>query len=86
MPPAQPDPNLDGQDSTRFTAHDIELNPGDTLELVGIPDVRAELAPPAEPASAPGNGTAPNRHPPDLRELAPVDYIEIVPSSSITPQ
>ncbi len=59
LPPAQPDPNLDGQDSTRFTAHDVALRPGDTLELRGSPD---------------------------LRELAPVDYIEIGPGGPITPQ
>ncbi len=84
LPPAQPDPNLDGQDSTRFTAHNIVLKPGDTLELRGTPDVRPELAPPAAPT--PGPATTPARRPPDLRELAPVDYIEIGPSGPITPQ
>jgi alpha-glucuronidase len=86
LPPAQPDPNLDGQDSTRFTARGVALKPGDTLELIGTPDVRAELAPPPAPASAPNTGMARYRRPMDLRELAPVDYIEIGPDGAITPQ
>lgn len=57
--PAQPDPNLDGQDSTRFTAHNIALKPGDTLELRGKPDLHPELAPAAEPASAPNGEVGP---------------------------
>jgi alpha-glucuronidase len=44
LPPAQPDLHLDGQDSTRFTAHAIALKPGDTLELSGTPNLQ-ELAP-----------------------------------------
>jgi alpha-glucuronidase len=86
LPPAQPDPNLDGQDSTRFTAHNIALKPGDVLELSGTPDVRPELIPPAQPASAPGASAARHFPRPDLRELAPVDYIEIGPNGPITPQ
>jgi alpha-glucuronidase len=81
LPPAQPDPNLDGQDSTRFTAHDIALRPGDSLELSGTPDVRSQLAPAAE---ADGQTAIARRH--DLRELAPVDYIEVGPNGPITPQ
>jgi alpha-glucuronidase len=83
LPPAQPDANLDGQDSTRYTAHDIALKPGDTLELIGTPDVRPELAlPPASMAAIPNatHGAL------DLREYAPVDYIEIGPNGPITPQ
>jgi alpha-glucuronidase len=86
LPPAQPDPNLDGQDSTRFTAHDIALKPGDTLELSGTPDVRPELVPPAAPAPAPGAPATRQFRRPDLRELAPIDYIEIGPNGPITPQ
>lgn len=59
LPPAQPDAHLDGQDSTRFTAHHVALKPGDVLELRGVPD---------------------------LREFAPVDYVEIGPVGPITPQ
>ncbi len=40
LPPAQPDPHLDGQTSTRFTVHDVKLKPGDVLELRGVPDLR----------------------------------------------
>ena len=58
--------------------------PGDTLELRGTPDIRPELAPPAAHAS--GTAAAPARRPVDLRELAPVDYIEIAPSGPVTPQ
>ncbi len=85
LPPAQPDPNLDGQDSTRFTAHNIALKPGDALELSGTPDIRPELAPPSSPT--PPSGSAARHFPrPDLRELAPVDYIEIGPTGPIAPQ
>jgi alpha-glucuronidase len=63
LPPAQPDRNLDGQDSTRFTVRGVLLQPRDTLELLGTPDQQS-----------------------DLPELAPVDYIEIGPNGSITPQ
>jgi alpha-glucuronidase len=44
LPPAQPDAHLDGQDSTRFTAHHVKLKPGDVLELRGVPDL-GEFAP-----------------------------------------
>lgn len=81
LPPAQPDPNLDGQDSTRFTAQDIALEPGDVLVLRGTPDVRPELAPPA--ISGTRRGFMRRL---DLREFAPVDYIEIGPVGPITPQ
>jgi alpha-glucuronidase len=83
LPPAQPDPKLDGQDSTRFTAHNIALQTGDTLELIATPDVRPELA---TPVLTLRDRAAPNRLGPDLRELAPVDYIQISLSSPITPQ
>ena len=83
LPPAQPDPNLDGQDSTRFTVHDISLKPGDTLELSGLPDIRPELDTTAVASPHPGGRTLP---PMDLREFAPVDYIEVGPNGPITPQ
>jgi alpha-glucuronidase len=82
LPPAQMDPNLDGQTSTRFTAHGVSLKPGDLLELRGTP---AE-APPAAANVRPAGDGAPARPRPDTRELAPVDYIEIGPNGSITPQ
>jgi alpha-glucuronidase len=47
LPPAQPDANLDGQDSTRFTAHGVLLQPGDSLELRGAPDMQSDLHEPA---------------------------------------
>jgi alpha-glucuronidase len=85
LPPAQPDPHLDGQDSTRYTAHQVTLKPGDVLELRGVPDLRPELIPPAPAA---GEAQSPMRQfrYPDLREFAPVDYIEIGPDGPITPQ
>jgi alpha-glucuronidase len=72
LPPAQFDAHLDGQDSTRFTAHGVHLKPGDILSLSGIPDLRPELKT-QDPA-------------PDYREFAPVDYIELGPDGAITPQ
>ena len=72
LPPAQFDAQLDGQDSTRFTAHGVQLKPGDILTLSGIPDLRPEL-----------KTESPTR---DYREFAPVDYIELGPDGAITPQ
>jgi alpha-glucuronidase len=72
LPPAQFDAHLDGQDSTRFTAHGVHLKPGDVLSLRGIPDLRPELKT-ANPLR-------------DYREFAPVDYIELGPDGPITPQ
>ena len=86
LPPAQFDPNLDGQDSTRFTAHSIALKPGDTLELRGVPDLRPELNTQTSVAAAPGAIEQNARTRPDFRESAPVDYLEIGPNSAITPQ
>jgi alpha-glucuronidase len=85
LPPAQPDAHLDGQDSTRFTAHDVALKPGDVLELRGVPDLRQELMPPPPPAGA-EQGRMRRFRFPDLREFAPVDYIEIGPDGPVTPQ
>jgi alpha-glucuronidase len=84
LPPAMPDAHLDGEDSTRYTAHDVALKPGDVLELKGVPDLRPELIPPPPPANATGMKRRFRR--PDLREFAPVDYIEIGPDGPITPQ
>ena len=86
LPPAQPDTHLDGQDSTRFTAHDVALQPGDTLMLRGTPDVHPELAPPVSDTTTSTGPETHMRRSLDLRELAPVDYIEIGPNGPITPQ
>ena len=86
LPPAQPDPNLDGQDSTRFTAHDVALRPGDTLELRGTPDLQPEPAATAASSRAPGSAPTTARPAPNLHELAPVDYIELGPNGPLTPQ
>jgi len=86
LPPVAPDPNLNGPDSTRFTAHGVSLKPGDTLVLSGTPDVRPELAPGPPAPPPPGTPRRFMRRRPDLRELAPVDYIEIGPNGPITPQ
>lgn len=83
LPPAMPDPHPDGETSTRFTLRHVALKPGDTLELRGVPDLRPELIPPPLPA----NATMMQRfRAMDLREFAPVDYIEIGPDGPITPQ
>ncbi len=86
LPPAQFDPHLDGQDSTRFTAVHIPLKPGDTLELRALPDLRPELDSQQSVAAAPGAVDQHERPRPDFREQAPVDYIEIGPDGPVTPQ
>ena len=86
LPPAQMDPNLDGQTSTRFTAHGVSLKPGDLLELRGTPAEVAEGVANTRPPATPAGDGAPARQRPDTRELAPVDYIEIGSNGSITPQ
>jgi alpha-glucuronidase len=85
LPPAQPDPHLDGQTSTRRTIRHVALKPGDVLELRGVPDLREELKPNANNVR-PSAGALGRFTPPDLREFAPVDYIEIGPDGPITPQ
>jgi alpha-glucuronidase len=84
LPPAQPDPHLDGQTSTRYTAHHVSLKPGDVLELRGVPDLRLELFHGAQAAGLMGSQGL--RMQPNLQEYAPVDYIEIGPDGPITPQ
>ena len=76
LPPAQFDPNLDGQDSTRFTLRNVALKPGDKLVLSGtpaLPSAPAQSAQPAQPAGRPQRANP--------GEPAPVDYIEISPSA-----
>jgi alpha-glucuronidase len=85
LPPAQPDAHLDGQDSTRITVRHVALKPGDTLELRGVPDLRPELLPGAH-GVGPTAGALGRFTPPDLREYAPVDYVEIGPDGAVTPQ
>ncbi len=86
LPPAIVRPRLDGQTSTRYTAHDVALKPGDTLELTGIPDLvlHPDTAGHQQDSAAAPPGSAPAHE--DARELAPVDYIEIGPAGPITPQ
>ena len=84
LPPAQPDAHLDGQTSTRFTARHVALKRGDVLELRGVPDLRPELMSGA--GVRPSAGALGRFTPPDLREFAPVDYIEIGPDGAVTPQ
>ena len=86
LPPAQFDTHLDGQDATRYTAHNIALKPGDTLTLLGIPDLRPELDTKQDTAAAAGAINPTARIRPDYREYAPVDYIQIGPNGLITPQ
>lgn len=83
LPPAQPDPNLDGQTSTRRTIRHVALKPGDVLELRGLPDLREELKAQNVGSIAGALGRIPSL---DLREFAPVDYIDFGPDGPITPQ
>jgi alpha-glucuronidase len=80
------DPKPDGETSTRFTAHNVHLQPGDKLTLRGIPDLRPELIvqPPPLTANSPA-GPYPRR-PLDYREFAIVDYVELGPGGPMTPQ
>jgi alpha-glucuronidase len=86
LPPARFDPMPDGETSTRFTAHNVHLQPGDKLTVRGIPDLRSELIvqPPQPTASSP-TGRGP-RGPVDYREFAMVDYVELGPAGPLTPQ
>ena len=84
LPPAQPDPHLDGQTSTRRTIRHVALKPGDVLELRGVPDLREGLFHGLQTAGL--SGAQGLRMQPDLREFAPVDYVEIGPDGAITPQ
>jgi alpha-glucuronidase len=86
LPPVQFDPNLDGQTSTRFTAKDVYLKPGDTLTLKGVPDLREELNRLNPEQASPGAIDPHAREQRDYREFAPVDYIQIGPNGPLTPQ
>ena len=86
LPPAQFDPNMDGQDSTRFTAHSVALRPGDTLTVHGVPDLRTELNNKQTVRADAGSVTPDAQEQRDYREYAPIDYIEIGPNSGVTPQ
>ncbi len=81
LPPAVPDPNPDGETSTRYTARHVSLKPGDTLSLHAVPDLRPGLeTTPPQLANFNRGRTI------DLREPAPVDYLEIGPDGPLTPQ
>ena len=82
LPPAVVRAQMDGQTSTRFTVRDLELHPGDRLDLVGIPDLSVRDARSEDPA---GRSLSASSNV-DMRELAPVDYLEFGPSGSVTPQ
>jgi alpha-glucuronidase len=86
LPPAVVRAEMDGQTSTRYTAHGVALKPGDMLELRGIPDLSGE-------ADTPGASSDPAAYAPGTRsdstqrgERAPVDYLELGPDGRITPQ
>ncbi len=86
LPPAQFDPQPDGQTSTRYTAHGVTLRPGDILEIKAIPDLRPELQLKVAVAAAAGALDPTASTHPDFREPAPLDYVEIGPEGPITPQ
>lgn len=86
LPPAVVRAQMDGQTSTRYTAHGVALKPGDMLELRGTPDLRGE-------ADTPGASRDPAAYTSGTRsdsmqrgEPAPVDYLELGPDGPITPQ
>lgn len=86
LPPAQFDSQLDGQTATRFTAHDVLLKPGDALVLRGVPDLRPELDSASQERMDPGAINPQGRAKRDYREFAPVDYLQIGPAGTLTPQ
>jgi len=81
LPPAVVRTELDGQTATRYTIRSVPLHHGDTLELIGVPDLNVHEASSEDPA-----GTSSAHASTDRRELAPVDYIELGPGGAITPQ
>ncbi|MEG9434180.1 alpha-glucuronidase family glycosyl hydrolase [Terriglobus sp. ADX1] len=81
LPPAQFDPNPDGQTAARYTAYNVALHPGAVITLHALPDMRPELQ--NVMPSAEANSQIRAR---DYREFAPVDYIAIGPTGLITPQ
>jgi alpha-glucuronidase len=76
LPPAQFDPNMDGQTSTRFTVHGVAVRPGDVMTLRGVPDMREELHAGGLQAADPGALDTRSRQSRDYREYAGVDYVE----------
>jgi alpha-glucuronidase len=86
LPPAQFDPKMDGQTSTRFTAQHVPLKPGSVLTLVGIPDLESALSSTGTERASPGSIHPDSREHRDYREYAAVDYIEVGPDGALTPQ
>ncbi|SNT36556.1 alpha-glucuronidase [Granulicella rosea] len=85
LAPVQFDPHLDGQTSTRYTAHHLAIKPGDTLTLRGVPDLRETLKDRGRQTVEPGAMSPPNQRR-DYREFAPIDYIVLGPDGPLTPQ
>ena len=83
LPPAVVRPIMDGQTSTRFTMQGVVLKPGDVLTLKGVPDLRLHTGRSEDPAGHAPESAAGQR---EMRELAPVDYIELGPAGALTPQ
>jgi alpha-glucuronidase len=79
LPPAQFDPNMDGQDSTRFVARGVELRPGDVVAVLGLPDLRESLNSAGAVSVEAGAIDSTARERRDYREYAGIDYLEIVP-------
>jgi alpha-glucuronidase len=86
LPPALMRPVMDGQTSTRYTAHNIALATADKLELRGVPDLSIADNAPNRPQDSAALVPGGPQRPPLRPELAPVDYLEIGPNSLITPQ
>ena len=86
LPPALVRPLLDGQTSTRYTAYNIALAPGDKLELRGVPNLTIATDATNRPQDPAALVPGAVRKTPLRPELAPVDYLELGPNELITPQ
>jgi alpha-glucuronidase len=82
LPPGVVRTQMDGQTSTRFTAHRIALKPGDVVKLFAVPDLHGSAASGLQDSASAATAEAT----PQTGEPAPVDYLEIAPAGAITPQ
>jgi alpha-glucuronidase len=86
LPPAVVRTQMDGQTSTRYTAHGVALKAGDMLELRGIPDLRGKADTPGASRDQAAYASGTRNDSTQRGDRAPVDYLELGPDGPITPQ